>query len=410
MRLGIDARWLHEALINAPSYEVDDTELQIPGPADGEHGTLGGVGRYLQEMLPRLASRLADAECVLGILKGHDTPAEMARLWPGSTTVGLTPRWRPPGGTLGLLARLPALRTERATRAALAPLALDVFLSSQQLVVPSPAWARHHAVVCHDLAFIQFPELFYPSGRVPPSYRAHYARLATVEHHVAVSERTAEALMTVLNVPRSRITVTPEGVNPSFCVEGPAFSPGWSYALCVGSGGPGKNVPMIVQGWIRARRHLRGLHLVLAGVSRERFHALTADMDSADLSAVHRAAPRGDMQLATLYRGAAMLLIPSLVEGFGLPALEAMACGCPVITSSGTPMADMVGEAALVVDPRELDHLADAITRLSGDDELRSRIVERGQRIVSSFTWEQTADLTAAVIRDLAGRPGRYGA
>ncbi|MBN1426223.1 glycosyltransferase family 4 protein [Candidatus Fermentibacteria bacterium] len=407
MNLGIDVRWLHEAYENAPRYASDDEEMPIPGPADGSAGNLGGVGRYLEEMLPRLAARLPDACCVLGILEGHEPPVCLHALWPGARTVGLTPRWRPAGGAMGLLARIPALWVERATRAALAPLRLDVFVSSQQLVVPSPSWARHHAVVCHDLAFIQHPALFFPSGRVPASYRAHYVRLAKAEHHLAVSQRTAEALTSVLGVPRSRITPTPEGVSPQLGVDGPAFAPGWPYALCVGSAGPGKNVPMVLEGWHRARRQWKDVHLVLVGASRERFRELRSAMDPHDVPAVHRAAPVGYAQLGGLYRGATMLLIPSLVEGFGLPAFEAMACGCPVITATDTPMADMAGDAALVVDPHSPDMLAEAIVGLRADPALRRRLIAEGRRIAATYTWDRTADLTADAIRRLAAGGAR---
>lgn len=402
MNLCIDIRWLHEAYENAPLYAQAEEDLPVPGPSDHTAGNLGGVGRYLEEMLPRLAARLSEACCVLGTLAGHAPPACLRDLWPGATTVGLTPRWRPSGGALGVMAQVPALLAERATRAALKPLCLDVFLSAQQLVVPSPGWARHHAVVCHDLAFIQRPDLFFRSGRVPFSYRAHYARLARAERHLAVSERTASALTAMLGVPRSRVTVTPEGVSPDLTASGPVFAPGWPYALCVGSAGPGKNMPLVLEGWRRARRRLEGLHLVLAGASRERFRELISGVDPCDAAAIHRSAPAGYAQLGALYRGAAMLLIPSLVEGFGLPAFEAMACDCPVITASGTPMADMAGDAALVVDPRSSDALAAAMARVAADHALRRRLIAEGRRVAASYTWERTADLTASALRDLA--------
>ncbi len=400
MRLAIDVRWLHEALHNATSFE-EGTVLPIPIDEQGR-GSLGGVGRYVSELLPRLACRLPEARCTLGILRGHTFPG-LLHLWPGARWVGLPARWRPPGGSLGPLASLASWLTERRTRRALAPLDLDVFLSPHQLVVPHPTWARHHVVVCHDLAFLQHPHLFFPSGRVPPSYRALYRRLARAERLIAVSSRTASALEEV-GVPRDRITVTPEGVNPHFHQDGFRFAPGWPYALCVGSAGPGKNMPAVLEAWEKARARGTALHLVLAGISSGRYAELLKGLRPEDAPAVHRAAPSGDRQLAALYRGATVLLMPSLVEGFGLPALEAMACGCPVITAKHTPMADLVGEAGVVVGPHETDEMAQAIVRVSHDEEFRQRLVEAGLRVSVAYTWERTADLTAAVIRELAGR------
>ncbi|MCU0610881.1 MAG: glycosyltransferase family 4 protein [Candidatus Eisenbacteria bacterium] len=408
MKLGIDIRWLHEALINVPLFAAEADDLQVPGPSGAQSGNLGGVGRYLDELLPLLASRLHEAECLFCVLEDQAIPAHMADVWPRARMVGLPARWRPQGNALGLLANVAAWRVRRASSRTLAPLGLDVFLSPQQLVVPGTAWARHHAVVCHDLAFLQRPDLFFRSGTVPPSYRAHYRALARAEQLIAVSERTATTLVEMLGVDPERITVTLEGINSAFTPDGPAFAPGWPYAMCAGSAGPGKNVPVVVEGWVRARRHGEPLRLLLAGAPRERVRELAAGCAPGDAAAIHRVAAPGDAQLAALYRGASMLLIPSLVEGFGLPALEAMACGCPVITAHGTPMADMVGAAALVVAPDRPDELRDAIVRLSGDDALRRRLIDAGRLAVAGYTWERTADLTAATIRSLAARPGRF--
>lgn len=394
VRLFIDLRWFQEAVVNALAEGAGEG-------AGAGWGNLGGVGRYVAEVVPRLAARLPEASCTVGVSARTPAADACARLWPGATVVPLPRRWRP--GWPRWAGPVSGIWLQACTSRALRGLSLDLFLSPHQLVVPSTRWARHHLVVCHDLAFLQAPHLFFPGGRVPWAYRVHYARLAKAEHLVAVSQRTADALVGLLGVPRERITVVPEGVAHAFVPHGPRWEPGWPYALCVGSAGPGKNVPVIIEGWQRARDSGLDLHLVLSGLDEGRWAALVA-RHGLSPHLVHRVAPREDAELAAVYRGARMLLMPSLVEGFGLPCLEAMACGCPVVTSVGSPMADWGGEAALLVDPHSPTQLAEAMVRLERDPATRALAVTRGLEVASGFTWEHTADVLASLMGRIAQR------
>jgi alpha-1,3-rhamnosyl/mannosyltransferase len=107
-----------------------------------------------------------------------------------------------------------------------------------------------------------------------------------------------------------------------------------------------------------------------------------------------------DQEMPALYSAARALVFPSLYEGFGLPALEAMAAGTPVIASNTTGLAEVVGDAGLTVDPRSADAFADALGRVLGDDGLRDRLATAGRARAAEFTWVRTAAATAAVYRE----------
>ena len=110
-----------------------------------------------------------------------------------------------------------------------------------------------------------------------------------------------------------------------------------------------------------------------------------------------------DEDIPALYSLADLLVMPSLYEGFGLPPLEAMACGTPVVASNATSLPEVVGDAGLLVAPREACALAEAIETVLSDSQLRNRMVERGLARASTFTWERTAEETASVYRHVLG-------
>lgn len=114
-----------------------------------------------------------------------------------------------------------------------------------------------------------------------------------------------------------------------------------------------------------------------------------------------------DADLPALYSAATAFVYPSLYEGFGLPPLEAMACGTPVITSSVSSLPEVVGEAAILVDPKDVGALASALQRILKDRQLREELSRRGRERAKLFTWDQTAEKTLEVYRLVAGRGGR---
>ncbi|HYC89652.1 MAG TPA: glycosyltransferase family 1 protein [Thermoanaerobaculia bacterium] len=204
---------------------------------------------------------------------------------------------------------------------------------------------------------------------------------------VAISEATREALVARLGIARSRIDVAPLAVDERFHPD--AAPPRERYVLYVGTNKPHKNVDALVRAWRRVAP--RDTALVLAGREdprfpspRERYTDVARCLGDVD-----------DDALPALLGGALFFVFPSLHEGFGLPPLEAMACGTPVLASNRTSIPEVVGEAGLLVEPSE-EGLAAGLRRLLDDDALRGELRRRGLARAAQFTWRRTAERTLA--------------
>ena len=398
MKIGIDVRWLHEAFINATTKPWDSSELIIPPMERDTVAGLGGVGRYLYELLPRLSRYMTGTHVILFFLEGAEPPEELASLWPDCERAFLPALWRPRGAAWGPLWRtFQTFHDLRATQV-LAGQDLDVFFSPHQLMIPRDRWARRRVVTCHDLAYLQFPELFFGGGQIPTSYRDLYARLALTDCVLSVSRKTAIALGNILNIPDDRIRVTPEGVSDRILSQTKPYNPGWSYILHVGGPGPTKNMRTILDGWCLISEIHQDLHLILAGTQREAISSLIESRGLGEQTRLHCVSPLSDTQLGSLYRGSMILIMPSIVEGFGLPVLEAMACRCPVIASRGSPMEDIAEESGIFIDHRSPEQLEYAVTTLISDSMKRETMRALGRTIAEQYTWERTAHITAEAL------------
>jgi len=263
----------------------------------------------------------------------------------------------------------------------------------------------------HDLIYRHYPESV---GRLDGLFRrATHARAARAADRVIVDSRhVAREVVEVLGVREERVRVVPLGAGQGFApVDDPAavdavlgrYGVRPPYLVAVGRGYPHKNVA----GLLRAVAVLRQTHsevrLVLVG---ERFRA-AADLDrlTAELGFGDAVTWTGfvtSADLNALYTGAAAFAFPSLAEGFGLPVLEAMACGVPVVASSLTAVPEVVGDAGLLADPRDPEAFAAALGRVLSDAALRADLRQRGFDRVREFTWERCAAATLAVYREVA--------
>ncbi len=239
-------------------------------------------------------------------------------------------------------------------------------------------------VTVHDLAVLRHPETFnlwtrrYSRYCVPRVVQA--ARLV-----IAVSAFTKREVVELLGVDEDRIRVIPNGVAECFRPQGPAAE--GDYVLAVGTVEPRKNLPRLAAATARL-----GLELWVAGARGWGQVALP--------DGVRRLGRVSDARLAALYRGALCLAYPSLYEGFGLPVLEAMACGTPVVTSAGGATEEVAGEAAVLVDPLDPVSIAAGIEEaVARRQELRRLGLERAR----AFSWQRTAAATAAVYREAVG-------
>lgn len=237
-------------------------------------------------------------------------------------------------------------------------------------------------VTVHDLAVLLHPETFnrwtraYSRALVPRVVRA--ARLV-----IAVSEFTRRELERLLRVPPERVRVVPNGVDALFAAEGARA--GGDYVLAVGTIEPRKNLP-------RAARAARRLGIELRAVGAPGWGRV-------DLDGVRWLGQLPDEELAAQYRGARCLVYPSLYEGFGIPILEAMACGCPVVTSAGGATEEVAGGAAVLVDPLDEAAIAAGIEEA---DARRGALRAAGLERARPFTWDAARAATRAVYAEAA--------
>ena len=184
-----------------------------------------------------------------------------------------------------------------------------------------------------------------------------------------------------------KIVVTPNGVDPIFTPAGPRAEGG--YFLFVGNDKPHKNVDRLIEAFDR----LQKVQLILAGGTFEHFRHRPNVILAGFVS---------NAELAALYRGAIALVQPSIDEGFGLPALEAMASGTPVITSNAPALVEVTGDAAMHVNAKSIDAIADGMTRVMREEKLRAAMIERGLARARDFTWRRCAEMTREIYRRIA--------
>ncbi len=274
--------------------------------------------------------------------------------------------------------------------------------------VAPPQRSGRAVVTVHDLIPLSDPQFCEPhhirycKRRVPASLRRANAI-------IAVSAHTKELVEERFGLPAERIHCIPNGVHQRFRppydvqVADPTLSRygiRGPYLLFVGTIEPRKNLVRLVQAFGRAAwGAVREHTLVIVGKPAWDTARVTAAIDGLGRGVrVLRPGHVDAEDLPALYGAATALLFPSLAEGFGIPALEAMACGCPVLTSAIPPLSELVADAALTVDPWDTDAIADGIRRLVENSELRQALRARGLRRAEDFSWDKTAAQTLAVL------------
>jgi glycosyltransferase involved in cell wall biosynthesis len=270
----------------------------------------------------------------------------------------------------------------------------------------SPRLSCPAVVTVHDISYTRAPELF--SGRDRMLFRFVRGSLRRAARVIAVSEFTRADVCGRYGLDPGKVVAIPNGVSPRFQPLPDAaarvrerFGIDKPYLLCVGALQPRKNVPLAIEAYARLSGRGTECELVIAGGDRGgRLDVLDAILRTRLTGSVHLVGHVEDDVLPALYSAARALVFPSLYEGFGLPALEAMASGTPVIASNTTGLAEAVGDAGLTVDPRSVDELAEAMRRVLGDEELRQRLVAAGHARAASFTWARAAGATAGVYRE----------
>ena len=269
----------------------------------------------------------------------------------------------------------------------------------------------------HDLMWLEHPEWCSP-GLLHPVRRAFFAsgirralrRSAAI---AAISNATATAITRHCPDAEMRTHVTLSGVSEDFVpvqrnarvLAGCGLYPQRRYVLVVGQYAPYKNHDGAIRAFAAACRTIEDIDLVLVqrqGPSSARLLKLARQLGLGDR--VRFTGPVERAELVQLYSSAELLLHPSLCEGFGNPVLEAMACGCPVITSSISAMPEVAGGAALLADPRDTDDLARQIRKVLADDGLAQALRTRGHARAEEMRWERFAQANLSIYRRVLGK------
>ena len=269
-----------------------------------------------------------------------------------------------------------------------------------------PLTKRNQVVTIHDLATLDHPEWFSP--RFAAFYRWLLPKLLPkVEGLICVSEFTRSRLLALLPVKPGRVTVVRPGVSRFFTRPAEAhlqqqlselsLDPG--YLLCVAAFEPRKNYRRLLEAWSNIG-HQMGSLLVLSGHTG-RSHIFAPPGLKPDAS-VRQLGYVSDELLPALYAGAKAMIFPSLYEGFGMPPLEAMACGTPVIASDRPALRETLGDAAFYCDPEDSGSIATAIATVSSSVALRQELAGRGFERVRLFDWDRTAEQTWDVLASAA--------
>jgi glycosyltransferase involved in cell wall biosynthesis len=262
-------------------------------------------------------------------------------------------------------------------------------------------------VSIHDLAWAQVPDTLRRSTRLLD--RSLMARsVARAQRIIAVSHATAADVAAHWPSARPHTQVihgaAEELPAPSPLANGaPTLAP-QGYLLFVGTPEPRKNLPRLLEAYAQAHRAQADFPpLVIAGGHGWGGQDLKAQLHRLQLSQrVHLLGPVSDSQLAHLYNNALCLVMPSLYEGFGLPIVEALQHGLPVITANNSSMPEVAGPAGLLVNPLEPSTITHALQRMVNDPSLRTQLATAARTQASHFSWDQAAQATLTVLRDAA--------
>jgi len=356
------------------------------------HYSRGGIRNYVIHLLDALAAVDSRTEYfVLHSRKDHAPPIPGPNFHPIACWTPSHHQWE-----------------KWAFAVEVARLGLDI-LHSTDFIPPAFGYKRS-VITIHDLSFLHYAQFL-----TNESYRYYNCQIQwavrRADHILADSQATQTDIIASLGVPESRVTVVHLAAHARFKPMSPIESehivaqyglpPG--YLLFVGTLEPRKNLP----GLLRAYRMIRdtkvtSVPLVIVGGKGWLFSEVYECLDELRLKEhvvfVHEVP---DSHLPALYNAASLLVTPSFYEGFGLPALEAMSCGTPVIVANRASLPEIVGEAGVLVDPEDPKDIVEGMTRLLTNEELRERISRAGLNQAARFSWEKTARATLTVYRNV---------
>jgi len=364
-------------------------------------GKPGGVATYIQALVDHLPALLPNVPIVLlrhpncdGQLSTAANVSEWSLGWPpnGLWTYFQMGRW---------------LNSRVSSN--------DLFHAPQR-IIPKHLKAKS-VVTVHDLMHIVCPELALPNPvkramNAPYLSRAIRSSIERADRVIAVSQFTADEAIRIVPSAAERIRVVRHGKSQWFkpidktdaeSLTTAIVPPRRRFFLVLGGGYPNKNHVAAVSAFARAFPTSDDIHLLV--IQRERtfppeLRRVLRRPNMQDRVQIQSSVD--NEQLVALYNRAEALVFPSLYEGFGLPVLEAMACGCPVICSNVTSLPEVSGNAALIVGPNDEEAIAEAMSRIVRDQNLKRALIERGIQQAAHFDWKKTARETAFAYREIA--------
>lgn len=356
-----------------------------------------GIGRYLREIL---AGVLADPRFGRATLLGD--PARI-RAFREDRQLGERVSALPyPGEFYSPVSQLAWLRL-RARRHTLADVAFFPHYD-----VPLVALPKRSVVTVHDLTHFKVPDAF-------PMWKCHTAAallrksVSGAARLITVSEAARRDIVERFPCAAAKVEVVLNGVSSSFLNYGhtrPEVSTialNAPYLLCVGNRKPHKNLVAAVETLARLRQDRAELRLVLVGRDYDASGEVGQRAEQLGVrGAVVELPVADDEVLRELYAGCEALLFPSLYEGFGLPVLEAMASGAPVIASNRASLPEVVGDAGILTDPDDYEGMAAAVRQLADNADLRSELIRRGYERAARFSWKTAAQRTADILHEVA--------
>ncbi len=355
---------------------------------------LSGLGVYTVSVVKEMVKLYGEMVVYTSCPEVWDVDSSKVRL--------VSPKVRPCRGRRGHLRRLVWVQASLPFRVLADRASLLFSPVPEVMLMPTVP----QVVVVHDLIPMRFPDEF-------PRHVQYFRYLLPVllkrcRAIVADSEHTKRDLTMFYGIEAGKIRVVPCGYDrsryrPGIDVE--RVKAARSYLLYVGILLPHKNLRQLLKGFAFVAPKLPHT-LIIAGRKDPRYYpALEAEVRLLGLEGrVSFLDYVPADELPALYAGADMLILPSLWEGFGLPVLEAMACGTPVVATDIGPVREVVGDAGFLIDPADPNEMADAVLRVVGDEALRTELIARGFQRAARFSWEATARQILLLLEEVRGR------
>ena len=350
----------------------------------GLNRALGGIGRYTEELLVALQN---GGSSLLQLQAGdHQLPGTAVRLWGSKLLQGLL--------TIGQ-AEISWLARQHN---------LDI-VHDPTGSMPLFLTGRAKVTTIHDVVPYIYPET---SSRLDWLIYRIWLPLAVrrLDAIITDSEQSKRDIVRYLPVPKEKVTVIPCAVNSNYKPLNPGeiepalrkYDIDTPYILYVGSIAARKNLPRVLEAYAQLQEWSEAWKLVIVGARKWKSSPVFEAVKRLGLEdKVLFTGYVDEDDLPALYNGADLFVFPSLYEGFGLPVLEAMACGTPVITSNCSSLPEVAGDAALLVDPFQVQAIADGMQSVLADPEIATVMKERGLQQAQRFSWERTACETIAV-------------